>query len=334
VSFKPKHYSKNEKRNVQYATFLNLCRDDTLMVKDIIEFGYQLMRKEKLHHHFLGTSLIKTAQVLTFFYLKLPDEYENSLHLNKRITEQQAEKIIALFERRISEKIPVEYITNEVWYLGNKFYVNENVLVPRSIMNTRFGDFLNEVTWENNEVLDLCTGSGCIGVTLALLNANIKVDLLDISSQALEVAAMNVHNYHLNDRVKCIQSNLFENVQKSYDLIITNPPYVSIAEYKASPEEFKKEPKMALEAGVDGLEIVQKILVQAKHYLNKEGMLIAEIGATAAKQLKRKYPKVPFKWFKYRRPAENASRFDHWVDRVFGQEGIFMCKAKELLSIF
>jgi ribosomal protein L3 glutamine methyltransferase len=224
----------------------------------------------------------------------------------------------------------VEYITNEGWYLGNKFYVNKNVLVPRSTMNTRFNDFLSEIHWKNNLVLDLCTGSGCIGISLALLNTKISVDLLDVSSKALEVATINVTNYNLSNRVRCIKSDLFENVQNKYDLIITNPPYVTTAEYKASPDEFKNEPKIALEAGADGLDIIKKILAQAKNYLNEDGKLIAEVGTSVAKALKRKYPNVPFKWLKYKRTLEHATIFDIWLDRVFGMDCIFICEAKDL----
>ncbi|MBV8803278.1 MAG: HemK family protein methyltransferase, partial [Gammaproteobacteria bacterium] len=169
------------------------------------------MRKAKLHPHFFGNnSLLETAQYLTFYSLQLPFEYNNKVYLNLKITAQKAEKIIILFEKRISERIPVEYLTHEAYYLGNTFFVNENVLIPRSIMNTRFKDFLAGISWENHHVLDLCTGSGCIGISLALLHPFIKVDLVDISPKALEVASINIQKYSLQDRVRCIQSDLFE----------------------------------------------------------------------------------------------------------------------------
>ncbi len=322
--------SKNIERNAQYNLFLSAHRNNNIIVQNIIEFGYNLMRKAKLHHHYFGNSLLKTAQYLTFFSLKLPYEYKNTKYLNQIISQQTAIDIFSLFERRISERIPVEYITNEAWYLGNKFYVNENVLSPRSVMSTRFDDFLKDMIWGNNRVLDLCTGSGCIGITLALLNSKIKVDLLDISSKALEVANINIDHYHLNDRVKCIQSNLFEKVQGKYDLIITNPPYVSLSEYNKSPIEFKNEPKMALEAGVDGLDVIKRILVEAQHYLNTNGRLIAEVGSSVSKILKRKYPHIPFQWYKYRKPATDSSWFDDWVNRIFGLDCILVCNANDL----
>ncbi len=146
--------------------------------------------------------------------------------------------------------------------------------------------------------------------------------MADISHAALEVAHVNINKYSLNDRVRCIRSDLFDNIQNKYDLIITNPPYVSISEYQKCPEEFKNEPKIALESGKDGLDILHKILSQAKKYLNKNGSLIAEVGFPAAKLLKKKYPRILFKWFKYRRPNGKES--------IFGMHGVFLCKRSDL----
>lgn len=315
--------SENKKRNQVYSTFLTLCSQSDKTVNDIAQLGYKLMRKEKLHHHFFEDfSLLTTAKYLAFYSLNLPYEYHNNDYLNKIINPKEAAKILLLFEKLIANRIPVEYITHETYYLGHQFYVNENVLVPRSIMNTRFNDFLNLVQWQNYRVLDLCTGSGCIGISLALLHPRIQVDLADISVKALEVAQTNIDHFALNDRVKCIQSDIFENIHHQYDLIITNPPYVATREYNASPAEFKNEPRIALEAGIDGLDVINKIITQARNYLNANGLIIAEVGFTTAKRVKKKYPKIPFKWFKYRRPSGKES--------LFGMHGTFMCEAKYL----
>lgn len=320
--------SKDKKRDNLYKSLLELCISNPVTVGDMVRLGYDLLRKAPLHPHFFGNnSLLVTAQYLTFFALQLPHEYDDPTTLNAPIKEKEVAEILKLFEIRINERIPVEYITHESWYSGYKFYVNEHVLVPRSIMNTRFQDFLKDSQWENNRVLDLCTGSGCIGITLALLNPNLKVDLVDISPEALKVASMNVNNHALNDRVECIESDLFKNIKNKYDLIITNPPYVTTSEYESSPEEFKKEPKIALECGDDGLEIISRILSEAKHFLNPNGKLIAEVGVTAAKRLKKKYPEVSFEWFTYRKPEGKESILD-----VFGMHCIFSCKAEELPS--
>ena len=319
--------SVDKKRDRTYRSFLEICRNGHITVRDMAHLGYRVMKKNKLHPHFFGEhSLLNTALYLSFFTLKFPYEYDNPKYLDRKITMIEARKIIELFEKRIADRLPVEYITNEAYYLGHKFYVNENVLVPRSLMNTRFKDFLNEVQWENYRVLDLCTGSGCIGISLALLNSKINVDLADISTKALEVAEANIKHHALNDRVRCIQSDLFTNIQGKYDLIISNPPYVPLHEYEAQAAELKKEPAIALVAGKDGLEIIDKILRQTKQHLNPNGLLIAEVGYTPAKHLKRKYPNIPFKWLKYRQPSGKESLLDKIIKYTGYLDSIFVLR--------
>lgn len=313
----------------------NLDRDKTdnrvMTVKDIAHFGAKRMRQAKLHPHFFANhSLKSTALYLTFFALKLPYEYTNPDYLNKKITADEANQILQLFEKRISKRIPVEYITNESYYLDKPFYVNEHVLVPRSLMNTRFSDFLKFDQWKNYRVLDLCTGSGCIGISLALLNNHITVDLADISTEALAVAAINIKKYRLDSRVKCIKSDLFENITEKYDIIITNPPYVPLNEYHRQPVEVKNEPDIALKAGIDGLKVIDKIIMNSKSYLNPNGILIAEVGYPAAKKLKKKYPTVPFQWFKYRHPSGKESILDKFCQWIGYLDSIFVCQAKTL----
>ncbi len=302
-----------------------------MTIEKISNAGYHLMRRENLHHHFfMDYSLYTTAVHLVLFALDFDSEKNQKNFMNIKITEKEGASIIHLFEKRIVERLPVEYITQESNYLGYKFYVNENVLVPRSVMNTRFDEFLQNVQWKNYRVLDLGTGSGCIGITLALMKSDIMVDLVDISEKALSVAAININRHQLQQRVKCIQSDLFEKIHETYDLIITNPPYVSCREYKKIPAEFKTEPKLALEAGKKGLDVLDQILMNASRYLNSQGTLIAEVGATAARHLKKKYPEISFKWLKYKRPSNSVSKFGSWIDRIFGVDCIFQCKAKEL----
>ncbi|HEV2524264.1 MAG TPA: 50S ribosomal protein L3 N(5)-glutamine methyltransferase [Gammaproteobacteria bacterium] len=327
--------SMHPKRKIIYDTILEACRKNEMTIKKISSIGGRLMRQGNLHHHFfMDHSLYTTAIHLALFSLNLDFKKNDKNFLNIKITEKEAANIIQLYEKRISERLPVEYITHESHYLEYKFYVNEHVLVPRSVMNTQFDEFLQQVNWKNYRVLDLGTGSGCIGITLALMKSNITVDLADISEKALSVAKININRYQLEDRVRCIQSDLFNKIHETYDLIITNPPYVSCSEYQRSPAEFKTEPKLALEAGKNGLDIIDQILMNARRYLNSQGMLIAEVGGSTAKQLKKKYPKLPFKWLKYKRPTHRASKFDFWVDRIFGLDCIFQCQAKELPMTF
>lgn len=292
--------------------FPKIFQKDPLTVGDMIKWGAKWMRRQKCHHHFFGDySWLATARALSDYALNYTKQDHELLTLNER------QAVLALFEKRIIERLPVEYITHQAEYCGHLFYVNDKVLVPRSIMSGHFKEFLEAIPWENYRVLDLCTGSGCIGITLALLNPKIQVDLSDISSGALEVAQKNIEKHKLSNRLRCIQSDGFENIQDKYDLVITNPPYVSMNEYNKSPAEFKNEPKIALESGQDGLDMVNVILRQAPDYLNNRGVLIAEVGPTAAKRIKKKYPKIPFKWFKYKKS-------------IFLTPGVFLCTKQDL----
>jgi len=316
--------SSNRQRNKIYAATLARSQQAHLTIPELITVGHHLMRKAKLHPHFFGNnSLRDTAQFLAFYALGLPSDGDYEKYVSYSLKPQETLKIIELYEQRIARRIPVEYLTQEATYLGNSFYVNEQVLVPRSLMNTRFRDFLSEVPWSNKRVLDLCTGSGCIGITLALLKPDLQVDLLDISEAALQVAEVNIQRYGLSDRVTCIQSHLFDRVTQRYDLIISNPPYVTVDDYKRGPLEFKNEPKLAFESGKDGLEHVREILSKAKDYLNPEGRLIVEVGFPAAKRIKRKYP-LPLKWYTYRKASGKTA--------FLAMDCVFLCEAKNLPS--
>lgn len=316
--------SSDIKRQATYENLIQQSKAAELSLYNLAKTTEKLMRKANLHHHFFGDlTLYQTALHLALFALSLPYEYENKALLNKLLSENETRSILNLIEIRIAKRIPVAYITHETKYLGHSFYINEHVLVPRSIMNTRFQDFLGMATWQNYRVLDLCTGSGCIGISLALFHSNIQVDLVDLSPEALKVADINIHKFHLENRVKTIQSDFFDNLAgQKYDLIISNPPYVSTKDYNRTPEEYKNEPQMALESGNDGLDIVHRMLAQAKKYLNPEGLLIAEVGYASAKLIKKKYKKIKFTWYPYRRPDGTTS----WL----AMDGTFLCRARDL----
>jgi ribosomal protein L3 glutamine methyltransferase len=320
---KPLPISTDPKRELAYQALVNASSIGNLKLAELLKIAQKLMRKAKLHSHFFGDgTLYQTALHLALFSLNLPYEYNNKNFLDKTLSQTETLAILNCIETRIARRIPIAYITHETRYSNYVFYVNEHVLVPRSIMNTRFEDFLKMVQWQNYRVLDLCTGSGCIGISLALLHPGITVDLVDISPEALEVAHINIQKYQLENRVQPIQSNLFENLNTKYDLIITNPPYVSEKDYEKAPEEFKQEPKIALTASQDGLGIIDKIVNQAKNYLNPEGLLIAEVGYLSAKLIKKQYKKIPLTWYGYRRPDGSQS----WL----AMDGIFLCHAKDL----
>jgi len=307
-------------RDRRYHAFL---QREKKTPRDLIYFGRRLMWRYGLHPHFLGNNtLLDNARYLTAYALGWPNPNPDATILDAPLRDADISRVLTLFERRIRERIPVEYITQEAEYLGRRFYVNEHVLVPRSLMSTRFQDFLANTHWSNRRVLDLCTGSGCIGITLALLNPDIQVDLADISEQALQVAAENIKRHGLENRVRCIQGDLFENIQQRYDLIISNPPYVASNHYRRGPQEFKNEPRLALESGRDGMDIVKRMLREAGAYLNPTGKLIAEVGFPTAKKIKRQYRNLPLKWYTYRKPNGKTA--------FLAIDGVFECQARDL----
>jgi ribosomal protein L3 glutamine methyltransferase len=272
----------------------------------LIRLGTSLFSKAGLDcQNSMGTAA-GDAGYLTYFGLGLP--YFDEGFLDALVTEPEAREVLGLFEQRIMRRVTAQYITHEALYFGRSFYVDENVLTPRSLMADSFDIVLQEMAWENDRALDLCTGSGCIGITLALKRPSLHVDLVDVSPEALAVARVNVARYGLEGRVRCIQSDLFSKVEGPYSLIVSNPPYVTKAEYDALAREFKNEPRLALVAGDDGLTLVKPILEQAPRFLTPHGTLMVEVGFLAEKLLSERYPKLPFQWWR-RTPGGPSGAF-------------------------
>lgn len=290
--------SDNKERNSLYNFFIDTARSSSnTTLEDVIRFGVWVMTSENLNYnHSLGNAEIE-SQYLAFFSLHLPYEYDNEVYRQTTVSVPEILCFLKLLEQRISKRLPVFYVTKEAWYLGWRFYVNEHTLVPRSAMNHKFKEFLKQIQWSNYRVLDLCTGCGCIGISLALLDDRITVDLVDISQEALKVARVNIESHNVNDRVTAIQSDLFANIEESnYDFIITNPPYLPTDAYNFQCAEYKTEPKIALEAGEKGLDIVKRILNDSWKYMNPNSVLIAEIGSAAQDFCIQDYPDMPFEW--------------------------------------
>ena len=235
---------------------------------------------------------------LIFGFLHLPhDTIEN--FLDAHLTSKEKKDLSFLIEKRINDKIPTAYLLNEAWLRDYKFYVDERVIVPRSLIAESLSE--NLYPWIDDpekiySALDLCTGSGCLGIMMAHSFQNAMIDLVDLSEKALQVAEINVNHYGLHDRIELIQSDLFNGLEgKKYDLIISNPPYVNQTSVDSFPMEFLKEPSMALGSGEDGLDHTIRIIHEAKQYLNDDGMLIVEIGHNKEILLK-KFPKLQFQW--------------------------------------
>ncbi len=253
---------------------------------------------------------------LIFGFLHLPhDTIEN--FLDAHLTSKEKKDLSFLIEKRINDKIPTAYLLNEAWLRDYKFYVDERVIVPRSLIAESLSE--NLYPWIDDpekiySALDLCTGSGCLGIMMAHSFQNAMIDLVDLSEKALQVAEINVNHYGLHDRIELIQSDLFNGLEdKKYDLIISNPPYVNQTSVDSFPMEFLKEPSMALGSGEDGLDHTIRIIHEVKQYLNDDGILIVEIGHNK-EVLLNKFPKLQFQW----------------LDVSLGNDFVFMLEKSQL----
>ena len=215
--------------------------------------------------------------------------------LEEEIKPKDLRTIESLARRRIRERKPLAYLLHEAWLGEHDFYVDERVIVPRSFIAELLRERLSPwLAKEPKRALDLCTGSGCLAVLLADTFKAARVDAADLSAQALAVARKNVDRYELKERVKLVKTNLFNTLSK-YDLVVSNPPYVTARSMAKLPEEYRHEPSLALAAGKDGLELVHRILAEAGDHLTPGGLLVCEIGGNR-KALEHAYPEIEFAW--------------------------------------
>jgi len=208
-----------------------------------------------------------------------------------------AARIEGLIARRIEERVPAAYLLRESWLAGLRFYVDRRVIVPRSHVAELLGERMRPwLRRPARRVLDLCTGSGCLAIVAARAFPRARIDASDVSSAALALARRNVEHYRLGKRVRLIRSDVFAGLRgKRYDLIVSNPPYVSSAAMRRLPAEYRYEPGMALAAGKDGLEPVRRILAEAPAHLSPAGLLVCEVG-DGRRALERAFPATPFLW--------------------------------------
>ena len=292
---------------------LNLSEVKSL--REMIHFGAAEFEAASLYYGHGTDNALDEAANLAFFTLKeTPDYSDERLDLN--LSKENITAINEFFQKRVDTRQPAAYLTHEAWFAGLPFYVNENVLVPRSpiaeLIEEQFQPWVSpeKVT----HILDLCTGSGCIAIACAMAFPDAEVDAADISKAALDVAEKNKIKYQLESRLNIIESNLFSNLQgRCYDLIVSNPPYVDAEDMANLPDEYRHEPELGLTAGDNGLDLVIPMLRDAKHHLNPEGVLIVEVG-NSEEALAEKFPDVPFMWLSFE----------------YGGEGVFMLDAKEV----
>ena len=274
------------------------ARTQLQTIRDLLRFAVSRFNEAGLFFGHGSASAYDEAAYLILHTLHLPLDRLDPF-LDARLTTTELEQVLDIIERRATEKIPVAYLTNEAWLGDFNFFVDERVIVPRSFIAELLREQLAPWIRNPDEVdsaLDLCTGSGCLAILLAHAFPNVTIDAADISPEALEVAQRNVADYNLEQRVNLIQSDLFVGLgERTYNLIISNPPYVSAEAMAALPEEYRREPEKALASGVDGLEATRTILNEAAGHLTDRGLLVVEIGHNRDK-LEQVYPDTPFTW--------------------------------------
>ncbi len=268
---------------------------------DFIRYGASRFSAAGLTFGHSHDNPIDEATHLVLASLHLPPDIPPAYGAGK-LTAQERDSVLALIERRVSERLPVAYLVGETWFAGLKFKSDKRALVPRSpiaeLIESGFAPWLDERPIER--VLDLCTGSGCIGIAMAEYNPGWQVDIVDISDEALSLARENIVFQHVERRVNAIQSDLFVGVQQErYDLIVSNPPYVTEDEYSALPGEYAHEPKLGLISGADGLDLCLRMLDEAADHLTDEGLLIVEVGESEH-ALAALLPEVPFIWIEFK----------------------------------
>ncbi|OSI12208.1 50S ribosomal protein L3 N(5)-glutamine methyltransferase [Neisseria canis] len=266
-------------------------------LRDLLRFAVSRFNEAELFFGHGSDNAHDEAAYLILHTLNLPlDTLEP--YLDAVILPSEKEQVLQLIERRVKERLPVAYLTHQAWQGEFDFYVDERVIVPRSFIYELLGESLRP--WiEHDELvhsaLDLCTGSGCLAIQMAHHYPDASIDAVDLSLDALEVAAINVEAYGLQERINLIHTDLFHGLDATYDLIVSNPPYVDTESVEDLPQEYLHEPELALGSGQDGLDATRQILLHAAKYLNSKGVLLVEIGHNR-EVLEQAYPELPFTW--------------------------------------
>lgn len=273
------------------------ARRDLRTLRDVLRFAVSRFNEAGLFFGHGSDNAHDEAAYLILHTLHLPLDTLDP-YLDSVLLEDEKQAVLDLVERRVVERIPVAYLTNQAWQGEFDFYVDERVIVPRSFIHELLGEAL--APWiEYDELvhraLDLCTGSGTLAIQMAHHYPDAEIDAVDISLDALEVAAINVEDYGLEERINLVHTDLFEGLEGTYDLIVSNPPYVDAESVDALPEEYLHEPELALGSGEDGLDATRQILLHAAKYLNPKGVLLVEIGHNRD-VLEAAYPELPFVW--------------------------------------
>jgi ribosomal protein L3 glutamine methyltransferase len=269
---------------------------DTL--RDWLRYTVSRMGEAQLAFGHGSTEAYDEAAYLLLHALHLPLDRLDPF-LDAKLTQDERQKLGELFTRRIEERIPAAYLTHEAWLGDFRFYVDERVIIPRSFVAELIPGAIEPYIGAAANVrtaLDMCTGSGCLAILMAHAYPDADIDAVDISSDALAVAQRNVSDYNLAARINLIRSDLFANLpEKSYDLIVCNPPYVDAMAMETLPDEYRREPELALAGGEDGLDAVRVLVKEAPRFLDHGGHLVVEIGHNRA-AAETAFPRLPMTW--------------------------------------
>ncbi len=276
-----------------------LDNNEATTVAAMLAQGEQLFNEAQIYFGHGTTNAWDEAVYLLSYVLDLPPDADRSLLIQPLSSEQQA-SIQALYQRRIDERIPAPYLTGRAWFCGLPFTVDERVIVPRSpIAELVFNGFQPWCEQEPRRILDLCSGSGCIGIACAYAFQDAEITLSDISPEALSIADINIGQHDVAQRVHALQSDLFAGLSgEKFDLIVSNPPYVDARDMAEMPDEYQHEPELALASGDDGLDFTRRLLREAHQHLSEEGVLVVEVGNSWV-ALETAFPTVPFLWLEF-----------------------------------
>lgn len=293
--------------------------EELFTIRDWIRFAVSRFEESEIFFGHGTDNAYDEAVWLIMRALHLPlDTLDN--FLDAVLTETERKHLEHLIERRVNERTPTAYLLREAWLRGYRFYVDERVIIPRSFIAELLDDGFSpwiEYPELVESAADICTGSGCLGILLADTFPNAQIDVVDISPDAIAVCNTNIEHYDLQHRVHAIQSDMFKGLQgKTYDLIISNPPYVDEHSMAQLPQEYRNEPQAALGSGEAGLDHAHVLLREAPNHLNEGGILVVEIGHNREALLSA-YPHVPFTWLE----VESGNQF------------VFLLTKEELLRL-
>jgi len=250
-------------------------------VRDLLRFAVSRFNQSGLSFGHGSANAYDEAAYLVLHTLHLPLDLLDPF-MDARLSAAEIDAVLNVIERRATERVPAAYITQEAWMHGFRFYVDERAIVPRSFIGELLQDGLQPYVEDPEQVsavLELCTGSSCLAILAAHAFPNADIDAVDLSAPALEVAARNVDDYKLEERIALFEGDLYAPLaERRYDVIISNPPYVNAASMQELPAEYKHEPEMALAGGSDGMDIVRRIIAEARNWLTEDGVLVIEIG--------------------------------------------------------